>query len=62
MIEIDLSGPDGNAYALLAIAKKLSKQLGKDHKAIQDEMKSGDYEYLLEVFDREFGDYVTLEA
>ena len=29
--------------------------------AIQEEMMSGDYENLLRVFDREFGDFVVLE-
>lgn len=59
-IEIDLTGPKGNAFYLIGQAKTLAKQLGKDHKAIAEEMMSGDYEYLLEVFEREFGEYVTL--
>lgn len=60
-IVIDLTGPDGNAFVLLGTAASLAKQLGKDVKAIRDEMMSGDYENLLAVFDREFGDYVILE-
>jgi hypothetical protein len=59
-IEIDLSGPKGNAFFLIGQAKRLARQLGKDVDAIQQEMMEGDYEYLLEVFEREFGDYVTL--
>lgn len=59
-IEIDLTGPQGNAYFLLSIAKKLARQLDKDAEAISTEMKSGDYENLLAVFEREFGDYVVL--
>ena len=59
-VEIDLTGPKGNAFALLGYAKELSKKLGKDGKAITDEMVSGNYEHLLKVFDREFGDFVTL--
>lgn len=58
---IDLTGPDGNAYALLAYAKQYSRQLDLDHKKIQAEMMSGDYEHLLEVFDKYFGEYVVLE-
>ena len=58
---IDLTGPQGNAFALLATAKNLSKQLGYSFTEIQDEMTSGDYENLLEVFDSYFGDYVILE-
>jgi len=60
-IVIDLTGPDGNAFALLGYAKKLSAQLGKDYGPIASNMMSGDYENLLKVFDKEFGDYVILE-
>jgi len=63
-IIIDLTGPDGNAYALMAYAKNFSKQLGWDntrYQALIKEMTSGDYENLLQVFDREFGSFVILE-
>jgi hypothetical protein len=59
-IEIDLTGPDGNAFVIMGIGSRLAKQLGKDWKSIQNEMMSGDYENLILIFDREFGDYVTL--
>ena len=59
-IEIDLTGPNGNAYVLMGYASNLSKQLNKDFKSIREDMESSDYEHLLEVFDREFGNYVTL--
>ena len=59
-LEIDLTGPDGNAYVLFGYAKNLAHQLKKDYKSIRKDMESGDYDHLLEVFDREFGDYVTL--
>jgi len=62
-IEIDLSGPDGNAYCLLALAENLSRQLGYDSlhtERILDEMRLTDYEGLLHTFDREFGTLVTL--
>ena len=59
-LEIDLTGPDGNAFVLIGYASNLAKQLKKDEKAIKEDMRSGDYEHLVEVFDREFGDYVTL--
>ena len=58
--EIDLTGPDGNAFVLLGYAKGLAVQLHKDFGLIKDEMTSGDYENLIAVFDREFGDYVDL--
>ena len=59
-IEIDLTGPEGNAFYLLGIANSLAKQLQKDPEPIQKEMKSGNYENLIAVFDREFGSFVTL--
>lgn len=61
MITIDLSGPDGNAYALMGYAIRFAKQLDLDGKQIREEMMAGDYENLLAVFDKYFGDYVTLE-
>tara|TARA_Y100000389_G_C17451540_1_gene515173 strand:+ start:1112 stop:1330 length:219 start_codon:yes stop_codon:yes gene_type:complete len=60
-IVIDLTGPDGNAFALMGYAKKLAKQLDLDSTKITQEMMSGDYENLLEVFDSAFGDFVILE-
>jgi hypothetical protein len=60
-IIIDLTGPDGNAFALMGYAMRFAKQLGKDGKAITNEMMSGDYQNLIEVFEREFGDFVILE-
>lgn len=58
---IDLTGPEGNAFALIAHAGGLAKQLGLDGNQIIREMKSGDYENLVQVFDKYFGDYVILE-
>lgn len=58
--EIDISGPAGNAYALMGEASSLARQLGFDKKVIIDEMTSGDYERLLEVFDRYFGEFVDI--
>lgn len=63
-IVIDLTGPDGNAYALMGYASNFGKQLGWDKVRIQElrnEMMDGDYEHLIQVFDREFGDFVILE-
>jgi len=60
-IVIDLTGPDGNAFVLMGYAKSFAKQMGMDSKTIIDEMMSGDYENLLEVFDKHFGDFVILE-
>lgn len=60
-IVIDLTGPDGNAFALMAYAEIFAKQLRIDSKPIIEKMMSGDYENLLEVFDNAFGDFVILE-
>jgi hypothetical protein len=59
-ITIDLTGPQGNAFYLLGTAKNLAKQLGLNSTEIMEEMKSGDYENLLQVFDKNFGSIVTL--
>lgn len=63
-IIIDLTGPDGNAFALMAYAKRFGTQLGWDKGQTQDlinDMMSGDYEHLLQVFDNAFGEFVILE-
>ena len=59
-ISIDLTGPDGNAFVLIGTAAKLARQLGLDGKAIQAEMMKGDYEHLVNTFDKHFGHFVTL--
>lgn len=58
---IDLDGPEGNAMCLLGMASSFAKQLGLDWRKISLEMKESDYENLIQVFDRYFGDYVDLE-
>jgi hypothetical protein len=59
-ISIDLTGPDGNAFVLIGTASKLARQLGLDGKVIQTEMMKGDYEHLVNTFDKHFGHFVTL--
>ena len=58
---IDLTGPQGNAFYLMAQADRYARQLGLDKEVVIGEMRSGDYENLVQVFDRYFGDYVILE-
>jgi hypothetical protein len=58
---IDLTGPRGNAFFLLGHAGQYARQLGLDGDQIITEMKSGNYENLVAVFDHYFGDYVILE-
>lgn len=59
-LQIDLTGPQGNAYFLLGQASNLAKQLGLDGNKIQEEMKASDYENLIQVFDKYFGELVDL--
>ncbi len=62
-IEIDLTGPQGNAYCLLGYASQYGRQLGKTDdqiEAIRKDMTSSDYDHLVAVFDREFGHVITL--
>jgi len=59
-IEIDLTGPEGNAYFLMGTAKKLCREFGINPKPLLDEMMSSDYENLIKVFDKNFGTFVTL--
>lgn len=60
-VVIDLTGPDGNAFALMGYAKRFAKQLNLDSNKIISDMTSGDYENLIQVFDDNFGDFVILE-
>jgi len=62
-LEIDLTGPDGNAFVLLNLAEQLGRKLGYSRRRVElilDEMRLADYECLLQTFDREFGHIVDL--
>jgi hypothetical protein len=59
---IDLDGPDGNAFCLLAAASSLSSSLELDGERILKEMQSGDYINLLQVFEKHFSKFVILES
>jgi len=61
---IDLTGPDGNAFYILGTAMNLCKQIGISSSRtteILDEMKSSDYENLIQLFDKYFGKLIDLE-
>ena len=60
-VVIDLTGPDGNAFALMGYARRFARQLGHDSEKVIGEMMRGDYQNLITVFDGYFGDYVILE-
>jgi hypothetical protein len=59
-IEIDLKGPQGNAFVLLGIAKDLSNKFGYDWEFIYAEMTESDYEWLIQTMDSYFGDHIIL--
>ena len=61
-IEIDLNGPQGNAFVLLGLADRLGKKIyGWDKtEEILEEMKLSTYELLILTFDKYFGEVVTL--
>jgi hypothetical protein len=62
-IEIDLTGPEGNAFVLLGYAQRFCRTLRYNEEKterILDEMRLTDYEGLIYTFNREFGSFVTL--
>jgi hypothetical protein len=59
-VEIDLTGPEGNAFILIGYANKWARQMGLDVKEVQRELMSGDYEHLLSVIEKYFGEYVIM--
>ena len=61
---IDLTGPQGNAFVLISYAKQFGRQLKMSSAEVERivyQMQSGDYENLINVFDKYFGDFVILE-
>jgi hypothetical protein len=59
-IEIDLTGSDGNAFVLMGMVQQWCKQMDIDSKPIIDDMMSDDYEHLLSVIEKHFGDYIIM--
>lgn len=63
MIDIDLDGPDGNAFVILGYVKSIGRQVGfaeNVQKRISEEMKKSDYDHLISVFIKYFNPYVNL--
>lgn len=62
-VVIDLTGPQGNAFYLIGVVKKTFRQSGAPELGdkIIEEMTSGDYEHLVETFDKYLGDHFILE-
>ncbi len=59
-IEVDLTGPQGNAFYLLGLASDLCNKFELDKAQVHKEMTLGDYENLVSTFDRYFGTMVVL--
>ena len=62
---INLDGPDGNAFALMAYAKLYARDVGYASDEIEymvAKMRSGDYKNLVKVFDEYFDGYVVFET
>ena len=62
-IELDLTGPDGNAFVIVGLAERLGKGLGlnsEQREDIKNEMMADDYEHLIQTFDDVFGDFVIM--
>jgi len=61
---INLDGPDGNVFALMATAKGLAFRFGLEitPDELVAEMMSGDYVNAVKTFDKYFGSVVVLET
>ena len=62
---INLDGPDGNAFALMAYAKLYARDVVYASDEIEymvAKMRSGDYKNLVKVFDEYFDGFVVLET
>lgn len=57
---IDLTGPEGNAFVLMAYAERWSRQLDIEPGFIAKEMREGDYEHLIQTFEKYFGSFCVL--
>ncbi len=60
VLEIDLTGPDGNVFNLIGIGKNMCGQLGIDKDQFTKEMMSSDYENAVNTFEKYFGEFVLL--
>lgn len=63
VLEIDCSGPTVNSFYLINTARILGTRSGMsitEVELIVSDMKSGDYDHLIEVFDEHFGDLVII--
>ncbi len=61
---IDLDGPDGNVFQILAMAKTMCNRLDWDYDKFDAEVKffADSYEDVIGLFDSWFGDYCDMET
>jgi hypothetical protein len=51
---LDISGTDGNAFFILAKARRVALENGMDWTALHAEATAGDYDHLLQTLDKYF--------
>jgi hypothetical protein len=61
LMTIDLASPEGNAYALVGIARRLAAMTGQEAGAITGRMLQGTYDHLVAVFEEYFGEFIVLK-
>ena len=64
LIVIDLNTPQGNAFYLLGVAQNYGKKLGYNKAQLDEvfnDMQSGDYQHLIEVFEQHFNTVIELK-
>jgi len=61
MITIDLNCPNSTALALLGYARQIAELVGTDPNPIFNKMVKSDYENLIQVFIKYFGNFVILK-
>lgn len=52
--KLQMSGLDGNAFAILARARRIALENNLDWKKIQEDAESGDYDHLIQVMMEHF--------
>lgn len=62
MREININSEEGNAYYLIATARRLSKECGAEFADLFAEMMKGSYTDLLTVFAKRFGRLIRLRC
>lgn len=59
-LEIDLTGPDGNVFHLIAVGRNMCGQLGLDKGEFTREMMSSDYNNAVNTMEKYFGEYIVM--